>query len=453
MNLFMQFGFSRGSYRNAVRLVNPTSSDQCTLASPVEPSCLFYTKQCDICPPDPDAQPGEVSCGCLSDDALWSRPQPLSILVAPGGTTALNVQLRTDYTGDGIFDQTLHTLDADNLPRGQRQVRIYDLEGRFIRFDWEDIPQGPDGDYNDFMHFLSGRQCSREQTGQNEGFPDSAVRADQIMYEGVGGAGNIPDDCDTSCQRGDPVLRGCGGPGQFTAGAMRHLISIGVDRKTTEYTRESHGRMLHLSVFTGVTERQGQTVAVCPSLLFEDPTPGVNDTFVGIEKGNAQGPASGGICTSFCTNPAQPTDACCASARPGLWRLAFSRQMDVSAPACPPAARSAEDQFVLQAEDTNTSASCDFNMFHVEHYEVALSELSVHYGVNLNSETAQDILDRIGGVNLDVIGGLDPNQPFTCPSGWNVELLGVNTNIGQMVKRLVLDDLAAEEIYSEYIRL
>jgi len=311
------------------------------------PDCLFYTGACDICPPDAGALPGEVSCGCLMADTSWTTADLLSRAIAPGTTIPLESSLKSDYDGDGDFEQELFLEDSKNAPNGQEQVRVYDHSGRLVQFEWEDIPQGPNGDYNDFMHFLSARQCSETDAS---GLPTWAIQSDAISYEN----GSSPVVCQQDCEASE-AQQACATFGSLK-GSIRNFVTVSVDRLNVDFNRESQGRFLRLTVATMADDSvSGMTVAVCPLLWFENPTPGMSFQKTINRRGVNLAP--GLPCTFMCSSAPGPDLSCSPDNRPPTsnYDLNFSREMDAGPPTCFEPTTGLSDEFHVATQPSGLS--------------------------------------------------------------------------------------------------
>lgn len=156
---FSTFGFSRGAYHNGV--VSGDTSLTCETVplggqSPqIVAQCLYYTGDCESCPPDPDTSSSETSCWCREVDPAWSTSDPLKF-ISSGSSDELKFELHTDTDHDGSIDQNLYSDPSMNPSTGD-QMRAASIGAEMAIIEWEDIPQAPNGDYNDVMYYVQGR--------------------------------------------------------------------------------------------------------------------------------------------------------------------------------------------------------------------------------------------------------------------------------------------------------
>lgn len=433
VHVFTTFGYSKGAYHNAATVPNPGIMQQCTTsASQTINDCLYFSGDCVSCPPDPNAYPGETSCWCKKPDPLWSTSVPF-LEIAPGTKEYAEFGLETDTNADGVIDQQLYS-DPNSNPTGD-QVRARQIAREMGIVEWEDIPTGPNGDFNDMMFYVQGRECSTEASG----FPHMSFSSGEgSSWDCVDECGNVPADCS--------------GVDHLVQGDARFAVSVSIDSSTSELDLESRGRLIQVMVATfGEPGVAGSKMVVCPTLRFDRSAVSPDYTFVGY---GINPPGFSPFCDETPPNNGMPI---CSSplTQPPVWedQLALSRDQLYDINQCNPTRVGPGDVFELQprrvVQINNGTTDCDLAMPHLETYEVEVDKVASVLDPAISSMTSQDILQMINGVTLLFIHEPHVSDNFYCPSGFNLIVTTVERAIGTLQRTWISD---GELNYTENIR-
>lgn len=413
--LFFQFGFSRGAYRNGIKLLNLSTSRTCSAgAGAIESDCMFYTKDCEVCGQDPNAGPGEISCFCKKKDPQWSISEP--IVFVPGGQSVdVDLGLVTDTSRSDTINQRLFAQPTMN-PMGGDQMRTYKLTPTSGRIDWEDIPQAPNGDYNDVMVFIQGRDCDR-----SDGFPPDTT-PEQVEYF-----------CTDFCT-GDGD---CQDPEYISQSELRVTVTLTIDSLLSETggVPEAKGRLVHLTVATyGSGAVAGRKIAVCPNLILKNKggvSVDFHDVGYGRDLTNAADP-----CGTVASPDGMPLCDTTGAFPNQFLFWAVSRDQHFVKRSCDASRTGVGDTFELMQPDMAVGGNCSVTMPHVEMYELALADLDTVLNqppLNIQTETMNDsdLLDLFDGVQLAVVIDVAAH-PFHCPVGLNNLVRTVDTSVGTL---------------------
>ncbi|NJK88611.1 MAG: hypothetical protein HC923_03895 [Myxococcales bacterium] len=458
IEIFTTFGASKGAYRNGLVFLGPTTSEMCTLEPPGspfpipdEPSCKYFTGECEnACGigTDPNAAPGEISCYCLKADPAWSKSEPYAFIPFNGGSPMpidFNFKLITDWNGDGVINDEQHARPA--LNSGRDQMRLSQASATVGQMDWEDIPQGPQGDFNDMTFFLQARSCNAEVSGA----PTHALDPDS------------PSNCVAGCPT-DP--QNCPALSAFDA---QFSVTLSVQARDPEWAvgtrgivdRESRGRLLFVIVQTfAEPSTAGPRMAVCPELILNNegtvltraigygrspivadssfPVPGFGNGCISrgpnLNCCELQSAADGKLICGYQDNefsggPNQPVVA-----NNSLW---LARDQEFGFKECDQSSRSGPgDGFDVLAERPASAGSCAYRQPHTEIYEIPLSEIDAQLGTALESQPDDDVLSFVQDVKLTIVHSLAV-EPFYCPAGFNYFFSNVESSIGVVESRFI----------------
>lgn len=413
----LQFGFARGSYRNGLELINASSASSCVFG-PTETvnDCKFFSGDCIACGSDPNAYSGDISCFCKKIDPAWSFSESLA-LITTATPLDLDLSLVTDRFGAGVVDQKLFAQPSMN-PNGGDQMRAYHLTPDLGRIDWEDIPQAPDGDFNDVMSYVMGRSCA-----ESGGFPPST------------GIGDVPFLCNDDCL---PLDEECEEKGFIPRSDLRFTVHVSIDQINGEGDREPKGRMIHVTIATyGVDADAGRKIAVCPNLVLQNlpsSTADWQDVTYGrlradieppTECEEAPSPDGIPICNKF------PQ-----SSPPPYLFFGLARDQHYVADSCTATRQGTGDTFELMNSASIVNSACDAMMPHIETYEVSTEALDTVIGIppiNLKTSIMSDLdlLDLISGVQLSIVTDVTA-FPFHCPVGLNPVVRSVLPQLGKL---------------------
>lgn len=458
IEIFTTFGASKGAYRNGLVFLGPTTSDMCTLeppGSPVtipdEPSCKYFTGECEqACGlgTDPNAATGEISCFCLKGDPAWSKSDPYAFIPFNSGSPVpidFDFKLITDWNGDGVINDEQNAQQA--LNSGRDQMRLSQASSTVGQMDWEDIPQGPQGDFNDMTFFLQARSCNAEISGA----PSHVFDPDS------------PSNCVAGCPT-DPQV--CPALSAFDA---QFGVTLSVQQLNPEWAlgtggvvdREGRGRLLFVTIQTfAEPTTAGSRMAVCPELILDHPIAGLTRS-IGygrspiVADSSFPAPPLGNGCVS-----AGPSQNCCelqgtvdgklicgyqdnefsgVATQPvvtndSLW---LARDQEFGLKECDQSGRTGPgDGFDVVAERPAAAGSCNYKEPHTEIYEIPLAEIDAQLGTSLESAPDLDVLNFVEDVRLTIIHSLAV-EPFYCPAGFNYSFSNVESSIGVVENRFV----------------
>lgn len=303
--------------------------------------------------------------------------------------------------------------------------------------EWEDIPNGPNGDFNDMMFYLQGRECSTELNG----FPHMSFASGEAS--GIG----CYDEC------GQVMAADCTGEPHLTANDVRFAVSVSIDSNSGEYDLEPRGRLIHVMVATyGEPGLAGTDMVVCPTLQFDRPTVKPDHTTVGYGI-NPLGLSP--FCDQTPPNTGDPICSTVAFTQMLEWEdvLALARDQHYAVNQCSGSRTGPGDVFKFQPPNRVTinggTTDCDLVMPHIETYEIEVDMVAAALDPVISSLTSQQILDMINGVGIKFIHEPQVAGPFYCPSGFNLIMATVQRAIGVLQNTYVLDGALN---YSEQMR-
>lgn len=290
-----------------------------------------------------------------------------------------------------------------------------------VKVEWEDIPVGPNGDFNDMMFFLQGRDST-----ENSGFP--------IMSLPSGDGSGL--GCRDLCGQ----FADCSLVTHLTANEVAFSVMVAVDSSSSENFLEAPGRLIHVTVATyGAPGVAGTEMVVCPALLINRPSVAPNAIPVGY------GINPIGQSPSCDPQPQSGTPPICAPSIPQAFAqnhyFALSRDQQYQAN-CAAARTGPGDVFEFQPVRSvaqSNGSNCDLAMPHIEVYEIELDKLAGLLDPSLSTVSDADLLNAIQGVELFMIHEPNTTDPFYCPSGLGHEIDTVEVTIGTLQNTIIVD--------------
>lgn len=415
--VFLQFVHARAAYRNGLKVLSPTITEQCVVGpTATEPSCAFFTGDCASCPPDPN-YPGVLSCFCRKGDPAWSKSMPVT-LVPAGATRQVGLGLVTDRFGSGFIDQRFYA-DPSLNPLGSDQLRTELVGFRQFLLQWEDLHLSGDGDFNDLEIMASVRDCASGPMPPDTTKPEGLIQwqcGDQPCEGGV--------DCDP--------------PEFLDLDQLQFYAFVTVDENLgNEVDREWRGRILRLTLSTfGSGLAAGRRIAMCPAVVLDNPGPQTVDWHVnwyGYEAIDCapeeQVDGEPSLCDTFVPTPYQ------------YHFVNLARDQHEVLKSCDAPRVGPGDGFEVVAPE-QLASGCMANMAHTESYEISLESLDkllAGAGIPLvtNTMPAQDVLQVIRGVGIYAFIDLQA-EPFFCPVGLNNSVGGVNQQLAKLQQILLI---------------
>ncbi len=408
------FGSSKSAYADAVVFSGSSGAGGfCPNLNGGEIECLAFSGDCsptfsmnaNICDTDPNAQSSEISCLCKSGGSAFSSVQVLK--VDPASTESPQSVLKVDTDSDGTSDNQWFS-DFTRNNAYSIQSRTYSLTGQLARHEWEDLYNGGDGDFNDYVLFYEARRCVADE------WP--------VPVQSMEVSGAI--SCEHDCNNGSSCW-----VQETTTTDLRFFVSIGVDTLSSDYDREAPGRMLHLSVASYASSAlSGATMAVCAELEFAHEDSEITRMTYGREAS----------CNDSGNDTSHP-QCLDTTTKNQILPVAFAREQHLDAvDSC------ANDFGVLDTFDVASGSACDESVagLNIENYEISLAEIDARapngFGANQDSlsglplfadmSSPYSISDAIIGVRLNIIENIG-NAELRCPSGVGVRLRSVSVNV------------------------
>lgn len=401
-----QFVSSKGAFASAMTL-SPSPLNGNASWCPINggtPGCLHDTSTCSVCPADPNAGVGELSCWCINPPPLLYKQIPA------GGALSFTSELLIDQDRDGRSDD-IRTSQSRIGPPGlgdtQGNVRYHEITSGVWRYEWEDDRKAPDGDYNDYIGQLTFKDCDGEP------YTPGVLRwAEAGLF------------CRDGCNTGT-----CPDSDRSRPDDLRLTAKVMVDDKKREQDREPRGNLLTLSVV--LQSRKVQEIAVCPVIHFRD---GLNlkcangDQSPDFIQQQEYTDSPGSACFSSTVTPGRNgyEPVCTDDKKPacGTFPVSLAREQWYAVNQCQasgPASRVGLGDIVKLGAATDCGAESQLLDF-----QLALREVDAQLtAASLQARTAAELLDdpllSVDSVDFWVFDGFPANSTFHCPSGVNVE--------------------------------